>query len=209
MLERHVVSGGYNRTDHLYKKAKEEGYRSRAAYKLIELNQRFHALTAGARVLDLGAWPGGWLQVASEVVGTDGIVVGIDLVPIEPLPGKNVHLITGNAADPEIQSRAFALAGGKFNAVLSDMSPKLSGIKEADRAATIGCAELALGIAGQTLELGGTLIIKLFKSNEAEQFVKSIRPMFNKVSRSELDATRKTSNEFYVVGSGFKGVGGK
>ncbi len=201
------MSGGYNRTDHLYRKAKEEGFRSRAAYKLIELNKRFKAIGPGSRVLDLGAWPGGWLQVAADLVGSSGVVVGIDLVAIEPLPFPQVRLITGDAADEDVQSQAFGIAGGKFQAVLSDMSPKLTGIKEADRAATIGCAELAFHIATKTLENDGTLIIKLFKSNEAEQFVKMIRPMFNKVSRSELDATRKTSNEFYVVGSGFKGQG--
>jgi 23S rRNA (uridine2552-2'-O)-methyltransferase len=198
------MSGGYNRTDHLYHKAKEEGYRSRASFKLLEMNNRFRLLKKGGRVLDLGAWPGGWLQVAAEIVGSDGVVVGIDLVPIEPLPESNVHLLTGDARDEAVQAKAFAFAKGKFHVVLSDMSPKLTGIKEADRLGSVSCAELALHIAQQTLVGGGGLVIKLFKSPEAEEFVKMMRPMFNKVTRSELDATRNTSNEFYVIGTGFK-----
>lgn len=206
MLESSLVSTSYNRTDHLYRKAKEEGYRSRAAYKLIELNQRFRLLRTGAAVLDLGASPGGWLQVAAEAVGPSGKVVGIDLVTIDPLEAPNVFLITGNASLPEVQSEAFKLAAGKFDVVLSDMSPKLTGIKEVDRNGALACADLAWDIATQTLVPEGALVIKVFKSDEAERFVKTIRPRFNKLVRSELDATRKTSNEFYVVATGFRGA---
>lgn len=199
------MSTSYNRTDHLYRKAKEEGYRSRAAYKLIELNQRFRLLRAGGAVLDLGAWPGGWLQVAAEAVGPSGKVVGVDLVAIDPMEASHVSLITGNVSLPEVQNEAFKLAEGKFDVVLSDMSPKLTGIKEVDRNGALACADLAWEIATKTLAPEGVLVVKVFKSAEAEQFVKTIRPRFNKVVRSELDATRKTSNEFYVVATGYRG----
>lgn len=97
------------------------------------------------------------------------------------------------------------LLAPKFDVVLSDMSPKLTGIKEADQAGTVACAELALYVAGQVLNHGGDLIIKVFKGNDTEEFVRQLRPAFDKVVRSELDATRKTSNEYYVLGRGFKG----
>ena len=197
------LSKEYERKDHLYLKAKEEGYRSRAAYKLIELDKRFGLLKHGSRVVDLGAWPGGWLQVAAKKVGNSGLVVGIDLQKIEDLGKNNVKLITGDARDEENIQAMQSLAGGKFDLVLSDMSPKLSGVREVDSAASVGCAELALFIAQQLVKTGGNLVIKLFKSNDSEMFVKSMRPMFNKVKRVELDATRSSSNEFYVLGLGF------
>ncbi len=202
------MSSSYNREDRLYKKAKEDGYRSRAAYKLIEINERFKLIRPGDRVLDLGAWPGGWLQVASKLVGDHGRVVGIDLVEIDSIGEANTHTIKGDARDDENTDKAFALAGGKFSAVLSDMSPKLTGIKEADRAGATACAELALFIAEKTLAPGGALVTKVFKSAEAEAFVKTARPRFNKTTRSELDSTRSTSNEFYVIFTGYRGAEG-
>jgi 23S rRNA (uridine2552-2'-O)-methyltransferase len=154
-------------------------------------------------VLDLGAWPGGWLQIAAQKVGAHGVVVGIDLQKIEDFGAANVKLVCGDARDEENLAQVRTLAGSKFDLVLSDMSPKLSGIREVDSAGAVGCAELALYIAGETLKEGGNLVIKLFKSNESEMFVKSMRPMFNTVKRIELDATRTSSNEFYVIGLGY------
>ena len=200
-----VMSGSYNRKDHLYKRAKEEGFASRASFKLIELNKRFSILKQGAKVLDLGCWPGGWLQVASERVGPRGMVVGIDLVPTETLSLSNVKTITGDARSEEVIEQAIHLGGSRFDVVLSDMSPKLTGIKEADQAGTVACAELALEAADRLLRPGGDLLIKVFKGNDTEQFVKSARSRFNATSRVELDSTRKTSNEFYLVFRGFRG----
>jgi 23S rRNA (uridine2552-2'-O)-methyltransferase len=199
------MPGTYNRKDHFYQKAKEQGLRSRAAYKLLELNDKHHLFRPGFRVLDLGAWPGGWLQVAAEKVGHTGLAVGIDLVPIEPLGQPQAKTLTGNAKDPALLTEALHLAGGQFDAVLSDMSPKLSGIKEADRAAAIECAQIALDVCRLALKAGGQLVIKVFKSPETEVFVKKMRSIFNKVTRSELDSSRKTSSEFYIIGHGYKG----
>lgn len=194
----------YNRKDKLYEKAKSEGYRSRAAYKLKEINQRFNIISPGAKVLDIGAWPGGWLQVASEIVGEKGLVIGVDLVEIEPLGLDNVQTVTGDASDEAILQQLELLAGSKFDVAISDMSPKLCGIKEADRARAIGCAELALYIAQRMLKPDAALIIKLFKSQEASVFVKNLRTVFNTVRSLELDATRNSSNEYYVVCLGMK-----
>ena len=200
------MCANYDRKDKLYEKAKEEGYRSRAAYKLLELNKKHSILRPGSKVLDLGAWPGGWMQVTSEIVGPKGLVVGIDLVKMDPLPTGNVETICGDAREDSNIRMALEVAGGKFDVVLSDMSPKLTGIKEADQAGTVACAELALYVAGQVLKKDGDLIIKVFKGNDTETFVRQLRPAFTKVVRAELDSTRKTSNEYYVLGRGLKGA---
>lgn len=195
----------YERKDSFYFKAKAEGYQSRASYKLLEIHQKYNILRPGATVVDLGAWPGGWMQIASEQVGPAGLVIGIDLVEID-LNIPNCRAFTGDVGDPEIVAKAMASAGKKFDVVLSDMSPKLTGIKEADRAGLEECAELAWGVAQLGLAEGGSLVVKVFKSNEAEVFYRKIKSAFKTVYRVELDSTRKSSNEFYVVALGFRGT---
>ena len=197
------MPGSYKRKDHFYKRAKEEGHRSRSAYKLLELQKRFGLIKPKNYVLDLGCWPGGWLQVALKTVGNEGRVVGIDLVETEDITDSRLKVICGDVADENSVQQAIDAAGREFDVVLSDMSPKLSGIKEADRARAQHCAELALWVADQSLREGGNLVIKAFKSSEADQFVKSVRARFNKLVRAELKSTRKTSNEFFIVGLGF------
>ena len=199
------MSGNYNRKDHLYEKAKAEGFRSRAAYKLKELQQKFGIIRPGFKVLDLGCWPGGWLQVASQYVGGAGRVVGIDLVETEPLPSNRVSIIAGDARDEEVRERAFKEAGGDFDSIISDMSPKLTGISEVDRMAAVGLNELTLWMATQCLRPGGSTVMKVFKGNETEEFFrKELRPAFEKVVRCELDSSRKTSSEYYLVAFGFR-----
>ncbi len=196
--------GQYERKDHLYHKAKEEGFRSRASYKLMELDKRFRLLYPGCRVLDLGAWPGGWIDVALKRVGSTGKVVGIDLVELDGFSTERVKLIVGDASDESILDQALASVGGSFDLVLSDMSPKLTGIKVADHAAAIGCSEIAFAAACRTLRAKANFATKVFKSNEAQEFYKTIKPYFEEIKRCELEATRKSSNEFYLVCFGFK-----
>ena len=191
----------YNRKDHLYQKAKEEGYRSRAAYKLIEVQDAYKIIKSGNSVLDVGAWPGGWTQVALNYVGDSGSVTAIDLQALDPIDDPRCNLIAGDARDLE---QILGTSEPSFDVVVSDMSAKLTGIKEADQAAAVGCAELALYVAQQNLKQGGNFLVKVFKGGDVEGFVKSTRPMFNKLLRSELKSTRNTSNEFYVIGLGFK-----
>lgn len=198
----------YNRKDSLHQKAKAEGYRSRAAYKLIELNKKYNLLKSGQSVLDLGCWPGGWMQVASKIVGSKGLVVGIDLADQEPLNLTNTHFLLGDACDEEILAQAFSLLpdkDSKFDLVISDMSPKLTGIREVDQAGTSRVIELALYVADNALKIGGSVIMKGFPGNDTELAIKSARKKFNKIIRTIPDATRKTSNEFYIIGVGYKG----
>lgn len=191
----------YNRKDHLYQKAKDEGYRSRAAYKLIEVQDAYKIIKSGDHVLDVGAWPGGWTQIALNYVGPAGSVTAIDLQALEPIDDPRCKLIAGDARD---LTEILGSSEPSFDVVVSDMSAKLTGIKEADQAAAVGCAELALYVAQQNLKKGGNFLVKVFKGGDVEGFVKSARPMFNKLVRSELKSTRNTSNEFYVIGLGFK-----
>ncbi len=195
----------YNRQDKLYHQAKADGYRSRAAYKLLEINKRFKIMNRGSRVFDLGCWPGGWLQIASQAVGDNGVVVGVDLVQVEPIYLDNVSTLQGDARDDSTIDSALAIARDKFDVLLSDMSPKLTGIREVDQAGTVGCAELALYVASQVLKSGGSFVAKVFKGSETDKFIRDLRSQFEKVVRTELDSTRKTSNEFYVIGINFKG----
>lgn len=194
----------YNRKDYLYKRAKDEGFRSRAAYKLREINDKYRIISSDSLVLDLGAWPGGWLQYISTVLGPKGKAVGIDLQKIDDLADERISCIQGDIRDENVLNEAKAISGSYFTVVVSDMSPKLSGIKEADQAACVGLAESALEISRQMLKPGGSFICKVFKGAETDNFVKTCRLKFQKVIRSELDATRKTSNEFYIIGTGFK-----
>jgi 23S rRNA (uridine2552-2'-O)-methyltransferase len=198
------MAGTYNRKDSLYNRAKEQGFRSRAYFKLEELNRKYKLLKPGSRVLDLGAWPGGWLQYTEKTVGPNGVCVGIDLVEIEAFSSNYIKVLAGDVGDPGVLREALVLAGGKFDVVLSDMSPKLSGIREADNAAVLGLAELALASASDCLTAGGGLVIKVFKGGDTEAFVRRLKPLFGRLAREELDSSRKTSNEFYVVGLGYR-----
>jgi 23S rRNA (uridine2552-2'-O)-methyltransferase len=196
------MASEYNRKDHLYKKAKEEGFESRAAYKLLEIQSSYKVIPVGGKVLDVGAWPGGWSQVALDIVGPRGSVTAIDLVTVDSITDPRFTSITGDARD---LTELLENPGPCFDTVISDMSPKLTGIKEADQAGTVACAELALYVAQQFLKRGGNFAVKVFKGGSVEGFVKTARPMFNKLVRSELKSTRATSNEFYVIGLGYKG----
>jgi 23S rRNA (uridine2552-2'-O)-methyltransferase len=203
----------YQRKDQYYTLAKKEGYRSRAAYKLLELNKRFHLLKKGISVIELGAAPGGWLQVIAQkvIAGEKGRVIGVDLVPIEAASDiKNITVITGDVFDEEtFQKISEIMHGEQFDLILSDMSPKLTGIKELDNAASSACGEAAFHLALKLIKNNGNFVIKLFKSNDSEVLYRQIkantvRGSFEKIHRVELDSTRKTSNEIYLVGLNFK-----
>src|SRR5713101_4274811 len=179
----------YERKDAFYKQAKREGYRSRAAYKLLELNRELHFLKPGDRVVDLGSWPGGWVQVAAALVGQKGQVIGIDVVALDPLPLANVTLLQGDATDPAQQEKIRSLLGGPANVLLSDMAPKLSGIREVDEARAMDLCRAALACAPVLLRPGGTLLLKVFMGAEHKKFLAELRTAFTTVKTIRPEAT--------------------
>ena len=195
----------YNPRDRYYKKAKHEGYRSRAAYKLLELQQRYRLLRPGDKVVDLGAAPGGWLQVAAKVVGQKGKVIGIDLQEMRPFSDGQIVSVHGDISAGEIQSKIAELLGGMADTVISDMAPKLSGIRDADIARAVELNRLALAVAVRLLRPGGSLLIKSFMSNELHQLTAELKRQFSDVQRTKPEATRQGSSEFYFVAKGFLG----
>ena len=193
----------YNPQDRYFKKAKQEGYRSRAAYKLLELQQRYRLLKAGDGVVDLGAAPGGWLQVAAKIVGQNGKVIGVDLQSIQPLPERNVILLSGDIRSEEIQRRIRELIGGPAHCVLSDLAPKLSGIRDADMARCLELNRIALAVAKQLLRPGGALLVKSFISEDLQLFSAELKQQFSAVQRTKPEATRQGSSEFYFLAKGY------
>jgi len=194
---------GYNPRDSYYKKAKQEGYRSRAAYKLLELQQRYRLLKPGDTVVDLGAAPGGWLQVAAKIAGQTSKIIGVDLQTIEPFRERNIILLQGDMARNEIQEQIKALLNGPADCVLSDSAPKLSGIRDADIARCLELNQAALDVAIQLLRPSGSLLIKSFISNDLHGFTAELKKSFSAVQRTKPDATRQGSSEFYFYAQGF------
>ncbi len=193
----------YNPHDRYFKKAKLEGYRSRAAYKLIELNQRFRLLRPGDAVVDLGAAPGGWLQVAAKAVGPKGKVVGVDLQAINPFNESNITVLEGDITTAGIQAKIKELIGGPADSVLSDLAPKLSGIRDADMARCLELNRMALQVAVELLRPGGALLIKSFVSEDLQTFTGELKQYFSAVQRTKPEATRQGSSEFYFYAKGF------
>lgn len=195
----------YRRKDSFYQRAKRAGLRSRAAYKLEALNLQFRLIRSGDRVLDLGAWPGGWSQVAAEAVGPRGKVVGIDLASIKPFPSlPQVVLLKGDPSDPATIARLRECLAGPADVVLSDMSPKLSGVRARDAAAALALAELAVAIALAVLRPGGTLLLKIFMSDDLPPLLDRLRRLFDDLRVTRPEATRKGSAELYAIGKGFR-----
>ena len=198
----------YQRKDAFYTRAKAVGYRSRAAFKLLQLAQQARLFRRGDHVLDLGAWPGGWLQVAADLVGPTGKVVGIDLQPIEPLPQKHVSTQIGDIGDELTQRRIVEACEGRVDIVLSDLAPKLSGVRARDEAQAEVLAACVLALGEEVLRPGGKLVMKLFTGDAATRLVRELRARFDDVRTTRPEATRKGSSEIYAIAAGFHGRGG-
>jgi 23S rRNA (uridine2552-2'-O)-methyltransferase len=181
--------------------AKAQGWRSRSAFKLQELDARFHLLGRGKRVIDLGAAPGGWSQVALQQGAAS--VVGIDLLPVDPLPGGT--FIEGDFSDPEMPAKLAALIGGKADLVLSDMAPNTSGHTSTDHIRILALAEQALDFAAGVLGPGGAFVCKLFQGGAERELLSRLQRHFAKVRHAKPPASRKESSELYVVATGFRG----
>lgn len=194
----------YKPHDRYFHRAQQEGYRSRAAYKLLELQQRYRLLRTGDRLVDLGAAPGGWLQVAAKLVGQRGKVVGVDLQPIETLRESQVSVVQGDVSHGDVQERIRQLLGGAADVVLSDMAPKLSGIRESDMARAAALQGLALDVANALLRPGGLLVLKGFMSDELGEITNTLKKFFAEVQRTRPEATRQGSSEFYFIARRFR-----
>ena len=186
--------------------AKKDGYRSRAAYKLIEIDERFHFLKAGQRIVDLGAAPGGWAQIAARKVGVEqgrGKIVGIDLLPIDPLAGVQFEVLDFLEADAPAKLKA--MLGGQADVVLSDMAANTTGHKKTDHLRIIGLAELAVDFACEVLSDGGVFLAKVFQGGTEGDLLKRLKTNFTVVHHVKPNASRAGSAELYVLAMGFRG----
>ncbi|MBN1640194.1 MAG: RlmE family RNA methyltransferase [Anaerolineae bacterium] len=191
--------------DPYFQKAKQEGYRARSAYKLIQIDDKFRILHPGQAILDLGAAPGSWSQVAAKRTGSGGRVVALDLQPIEPIPG--VTTIQGDMTRAEVQAEAIEAAGGPVDVVLSDAAPNTSGIRIRDHAFSIALVYAALEIARHTLRQGGDFVAKVFEGEDLPQLLVDLRAQFELVKPFYPDATHREGYEVFVVCKGYKGAG--
>jgi 23S rRNA (uridine2552-2'-O)-methyltransferase len=188
--------------DEYYNRAKQEGYRARSAYKLTQLDRTADLLEEGATVVDLGAAPGGWLQVASEAVGPAGTVVGVDRQRIRPLDLENVETLRGDMTDEGTVERLRDLAGEEVDVVLSDMAPNMTGEYTVDHARSVHLARQALGVAEALLAPGGDLVVKVFDGPDLDALEADIDAAFEYVRPVRPDASRDASSELYLVGKG-------
>ena len=193
------------RKDHYYKKAKQEGYRSRAAYKLLEIQKRFAIFQRGNRVVDLGCAPGGWLQLIAAEVGPKGRMVGVDLQKTRALPHENVVLIQGDITAPDVQCRIREALGGEAHVLTSDLSPNLTGIGFQDHLRSCELARTALAVARELLRPGGVFLAKVFQGEDLESVVQDLKEEFERVRRVVPSASRKASSEIYLLAKGFRG----
>jgi 23S rRNA (uridine2552-2'-O)-methyltransferase len=186
-----------------YNKAKREGYRARSAFKLLQIHNKFSIFNQGDVVLDLGAAPGGWSQVARKLIGNNGIVIGIDLSFIEPLEGA--LFLQGDVANKNsITELKNKLAGRKVHVVLSDMSPNISGNYSVDQARSVFLCEQALIVAREFLAEGGKFICKIFTGSDLPEFINEVKTSFGKLWRFSPSASRKSSSEIYLIAKEFK-----
>ncbi|HEY3094734.1 MAG TPA: RlmE family RNA methyltransferase [Nitrososphaera sp.] len=190
------------RKDQYRRLAKDQGYRARSAYKLLQLNSSYHILKKGSKVVDLGCAPGGWLQVATKEVGQAGKVVGIDLKPVEPVAGATV--LQGSIEDPAVLEKFASTLGGKADLVLSDLAPNVSGVWDIDHARQISLSTIALGFARQVLRSGGTAVFKVFEGDMLNEFRVESKNSFGRVLLSKPSASRQQSSELYIVCFDFK-----
>jgi len=184
-----------------YRQAKKENYRSRAAYKLKQINERFEVINIGDRVVDLGASPGGWSQVAIERVGTAGKVVSSDIKHMRKI--DNVDFVYGDIRDKKTVEAILAMLGGAADVVISDMAPNISGNYSLDHAVSIELCEYALEFAKQSLRQGGSLVVKAFEGDMYGEFLAKLKKNFRSVKGHNPSASRPSSSEIYVIAKGF------
>jgi 23S rRNA (uridine2552-2'-O)-methyltransferase len=191
-------------TDEYVKRAQQDGYRCRAVYKLLEIQEKDRLLRPGLTVVDLGASPGGWSQLATRLVGGSGRVLALDILPMEPLAG--VEFIEGDFRESAVLDHLLTvLAGRVVDVVLSDMAPNTSGVKAVDQPSVMYLAELALDFACQRLRPGGSFLVKTFQGEGFDDFLRAVRTAFATVTPRKPRASRARSAEQYLLARNYRG----
>jgi 23S rRNA (uridine2552-2'-O)-methyltransferase len=189
--------------DEYVKMAQVKGYRSRAVFKLKEIQDKDQIIKPGMNIIDLGAAPGGWSQFAREIIGKKNKIIALDILPMEPIEG--VDFIQGDFREQAVLDELYAvLDGAEVNLVMSDMAPNMSGNKAVDQPRSIYLGELALETAKAVLTKGGTFLVKLFHGEGFEEFYQEVQKSFSKVVIKKPKASRPRSNEVYILAKGFK-----
>jgi len=187
------------KNEYYYKKAKEENYRSRATYKLVQANEKYGFIERNSIVVDLGAAPGGWIQAARKMTGKNGYVLGVDLKPIEPFTQEYIRTIIADFTDPEVVEQILSFLPRKADVVLCDAAPNITGVWEVDHARQIDLAEKALEIAQCLLRPNGSFFVKVFEGDLLNEFIESVKPLFETVKIVKPQASRQKSSEMYLL----------
>jgi len=190
------------RRDQYRRLAKDQGYRARSAYKLLQINRSYHIIKKGDKVVDLGCAPGGWLQVAVKEVRSSGNVIGMDLKPVTPVTGAII--LQGSIEDPNMLIKIAEILGCKADVVLSDLAPNVSGVWDIDHARQISLSTIALRFAQHVLRVGGSSVFKVFEGDMLMEFRSELRKSFGKVLLSKPSASRQESSELYIICLDFK-----
>jgi 23S rRNA (uridine2552-2'-O)-methyltransferase len=192
--------------DQYRRRAKEEGYRSRAAYKLKQLNSKYHLIAPGSKIVDMGSAPGGWLQVASEIAGPRGSIVGVDLNPVKQI-SKQVQILLEDITAQDFADKLVGSLGKvKADCILADLSPKLSGIWDMDHYRQIDLCFKVVDLLPKILQTRGSMIMKAFDGERLPELVRSLKKSFSRVDISKPEASRKESSEVYLVTLDFNGL---
>ncbi|WP_437882682.1 23S rRNA (uridine(2552)-2'-O)-methyltransferase RlmE [Pseudomonas sp. LRF_L74] len=190
--------------DPYVKRAQKDGLRSRASYKLIELNDKDKLIRPGMLIMDLGSAPGGWSQVAGGLVGEKGRIIASDILPMDPL--DNVDFIQGDFTDDGVFQQLLDTLDGRLpDLIVSDIAPNISGVAAADQAASMYLVELVLDMVRRVLKPGGNFVAKVFQGEGSDEYLKDVRTSFDKVVIRKPEASRPRSREVYLVAKGFKG----
>lgn len=206
-MSRSKTSGKWLREhfDDIYvQRAKEEGWRSRAVYKLLEINEKDRLIKPGMTVLDLGAAPGGWSQMAARLVGDKGLVIASDILEMDPIPG--VQFLQGDFRDEAVYQQLLEIVGNRpIDLVICDMAPNMSGTNAVDQPRAMYLAELALDMVQQVLKKNGDFLVKVFQGEGLPEYRKAMQASFGKLITRKPEASRARSKEVYLLGKGFRG----
>jgi 23S rRNA (uridine2552-2'-O)-methyltransferase len=191
------------KSEHFYKEAKRVGYRARSAFKLQQIQKKFHIISKGDCVIDLGAAPGGWSQVAREIVGDEGVIIGVDIKPIKPMEG--VKFVQGDMTNQDTKENILKnIKNNTADVILSDMAPDITGNYSVDHARSIWLCEKALHTAKFLLKPEGNFVCKIFEGESMEKFVKNVKQLFRMVKKFSPSASRKSSSEVYLIAKSLK-----